>query len=239
MVLLMVSFTSSAKEPVTLRIAVAANFAYVIEQLLPVITPTATYDVDISVGSSGTLYAQILHGAPYDIFLSADSKRPQMLVRQGFADNAVTYAMGRLVIVTSDNRTLPLNILQQPQKRELLAIANPRLAPYGSAAKEVLQQINAWDKWRDKMVMGNNVLQTYQYVDSGNASIGLVAWSLALQAKKPYMLVPEAHHQPIKQQMVVLAQSAHRQQAERFSQALLSVKIQNKLPEYGYGKGAQ
>src|SRR5688572_6192465 len=169
------------------------------------------HTVLISAGSTGNHYAQIRNGAPFEAFFSADAERPTLLEQQGVAvvGSRFLYAVGRLVLwsprpsfVDADGRLLENGSFR------FLAIANPDLAPYGAAAREVLTARNLWSLLQPKLVQGQDIGQTYSFVYTGNAELGFVAYS---QLKKPgvevagsYWLVPENLHRPIAQEAVLL-----------------------------------
>ncbi|MEA3412618.1 MAG: molybdate ABC transporter substrate-binding protein [Pseudomonadota bacterium] len=199
----------------TLRVAVASNFRTAIEVLADQFRRETGYKVDLVFGSTGKHYAQILNGAPFDVFFAADTERPRLLVEQGAAlpDTRSTYALGRLVLwspipgyVDRDGAVLGKGDFRH------LAIANPKLAPYGRAAEEVLRRGGHWEALRNRMVRGENISQTFQYVGSGNAELGFVAYSQVKRRDGPVSGscwdVPESSYSPIEQQVVLLRESA-------------------------------
>ena len=146
----------------SINVAVAANFAAPLQKLLPEFEAASGIKVRVSVGSSGALFAQIQHGAPYDLFLSADSKRPQALVASGRVTvSAVqTYAVGHLALVGN------INGLSDPQLMAAgnrVAIAEPDIAPYGRAAKQLLEQAGLWEQLAPRLIRGTNIQQTLQF----------------------------------------------------------------------------
>lgn len=157
----------------TLRVAVAAGFAPAARELAADFTDQTGVDVDISVGSSGALYAQIVVGAPFDVFVAADPSYTQQLMDIGRAAKAAPYARGALVMWTPSPVSDPLVALAEMR---VIAIANPDLAPYGRAARQALQALDLWDP--DRVVMGQNVGQALSLAVTGNAPGGLVAASL-------------------------------------------------------------
>lgn len=178
-------------------VAVAANFLAPAEVLAAHYTADTGHQIDLASGSTGQHYAQILHGAPYDLFLSADAERPELLEAQGLASDRVTYALGRLALVGTESlQTLP--------EARFIAIANPDLAPYGRAAREVLQTVGLWDSLEPRIVQGQNVGQAFGMVASGNAQAGLVALSQAQGLDAPFWPVPSDLHAPIRQDAVLL-----------------------------------
>ncbi len=194
-----------------LMIAVASNFTGTINEIIRQFEAQSEHSIRLSFGSSGQIFAQIVNGAPYDMFFSADQEKPLELEnRQLIAENSrFTYALGRLVLWS---RSADINLdegdILKRGAFNRLAMANPRLAPYGQAAEETLQALDALDGSQNKRVYGQNITQAFQFVESGNADIGFVALS-QLQASGfitagSVWLVPEDHHAPIRQDAVIL-----------------------------------
>jgi molybdate transport system substrate-binding protein len=194
-------------------VAVAANFQPVLERLAEQYEKDTGHRLRISSGSTGKLYAQIVNGAPYDVLLAADRARPTRLGQQGLgiAESQFTYVIGRLALIgATDERLLDdaAATLAQGSVRAI-AIANPALAPYGKAAREVLDALGVADHLRDRIVMGENVGQAYTLVATGNADLGLVALSLAMSAGADrYLPVSGDLHAPIRQDAILLAHGA-------------------------------
>ena len=211
--ILLLSFTPLMAGEI--RIAVASNFGPAIEQLSNRFEQQTGHQVKISLGSTGKHYAQIKNGAPFDAFFAADSLRPELLEQQAIAlpGSRFTYAQGKLVLWSPqqglvDNEGL---ILRQGDF-SFVALANPRLAPYGKAAQQVLMQRGLWDSLSKKMVRGENIGQAYQFVKTGNAQLGFVALSQiqTTDGRLPgsYWIVPQQYYSPIYQQAVLLRESA-------------------------------
>lgn len=239
-------FTSVSANAQDVSVATASNFSSTMAALIDEFEATQPYQVKVSYGSSGKLYAQIKHGAPYDLFFSADQVLPKELARSGFAatSDSYTYAIGQLVLWSTDP-----NMVDSKASRLLageyqhLAIANPRFAPYGRAALEVLDGLGLTDKSRAKWVTGENVAQTYQYVHSGNAEMGFIALAqLRTQAafgslgafSGSYWQVPNSLYQPIRQDVVILKRASGSSGAKKFYNFVrsdLGVKI---IEQYGY-----
>ena len=197
-----------------LRIAVASNFAPVLEQLAAEFKKSSGHTVVVSAGATGKLYTQITSGAPFDLFFSADSDKPEQLIREhkAVAGTQYTYALGRLVLWST---TIKLGdnaqaILMAGSFRHL-AIASPSLAPYGAAAQQVLEKLQLWQSLQVKLVQGENIAQTLQFIESGNAELGFIAkaqW-LAFPAEQrgtPWQ-VPAELYRPITQDAVILKDS--------------------------------
>ncbi len=222
----------------TLNVAVASNFASAAEAIKKAFEEGTEHKIRLIRGSSGKHYAQIRNGAPFDVFLSADQQRPQRLVDEGrgIRDSRKTYAHGQLALWSSnDQLILGENYLLNTESYTRIAIANPRLAPYGQAAIELLTALKLNDSLGDKLVTGENVAQTFQFVFSGNADAGLVAYSQVLSSvvggHGAHWLVPGCYYQAIKQDMVLLTESSA---SREFAEFMLSDNVSNILPDYGY-----
>lgn len=229
---LMLSSPSHARtqEAAPLRIAVAANFRAPAEQLAREFQQQSGVSSRIITASTGILATQLRRGAPFDLLLAADQQRPQALASDGFSlGEARCYARGSLVLLGADT----LNGLHL-KKQQRIAIANPRSAPYGQAAQQVLlrlipekQQANM-DR---QIVSGNNVQQAYQFYSSGAASLALVARSLSDGQGVP---IPQDWHSPIRQFAIVSASSQQVAVAEQFLKFLLSPQATTTLQRFGY-----
>lgn len=222
------------------RVAVATNFAATLAALVERFEQMSEHTVLVSGGSTGSHYAQIRNGAPFDAFFSADTERPRLLEEQGVAvaGSRFRYAVGRLALwsprpgfVDGDGR-----VLESGQFR-FLAIANPMLAPYGAAAREALMARGAWTALQSKLVRGQDIGQTYSFVHTGNAELGFVAYA---QIVKPsggaiagsYWLVPETLHRPIEQEAVLLRDVPAAREFMSFVQGSAAREI---IRRYGYG----
>lgn len=221
-----------------LLVAVASNFREPAKEIATRYEQRSSQQLILIFGSTGKHYAQIKHGAPFDIFFAADARRPKLLEEEGvaIAGSRLTYARGRLVLwspregfVNKQGR-----ILETGQFRRL-AIANPKLAPYGRAAQEVLQAKGLWSVLRQRMVRGENIGQTYQFVKSGNADLGFVAYSQIKQSNQTisgsYWLIPQALYQPIDQQVILLRDSPA---IREFIAYLRGQEAQTIIRAYGY-----
>lgn len=192
-----------------LRIAVASNFANTAQSLASQFEASRDTRLVLSFGSTGKHYAQIRNGAPFDAFLAADASRPSLLEKEGLAvaGTRFTYAIGRLVLWSANPGTVDTDaaVLRTNSFRHL-AIANPRLAPYGMAAEQALRALKLWDALSDRIVRGENIGQTLHFVASGNAEIGLVALSqvVAMNRTNEWWVVPPDLHEPIEQQAVIV-----------------------------------
>jgi molybdate transport system substrate-binding protein len=222
----------------TLNVAVASNFVAAMQRIKEAFEGNSEHEVRLIRGSSGKHYAQISNGAPFDIFLSADQLRPRRLVEEGLAreSDLSTYAHGQLALWSRANDLqLDREYLLNTNNYDMIAIANPRLAPYGQAATEVFSSLGLKPLVSEKLVMGENIAQAFQFVFSGNADLGLVAYSQAmspnLRGKGSVWLVPSELHEPIKQDMVILSDSTA---AEEFSAFMKSDTVRDILLTSGY-----
>ena len=198
----------------TIRVATASNFMTVMPKLAATFERNTGIEVSLIPGSSGKHYAQIVNGAPFDAFFSADVRRPLELEREGriVPGSRFTYALGRLVLWSPDDSLVDgsARVLEGDSFRRL-AIANPRLAPYGEAAREILRSLELWDRLQDRLVRGENVAQAFQFVHSGNAELGFVALSqLTGRDRGSRWLVPVERYTPIEQQAVLLREGPAR-----------------------------
>ncbi len=232
----------------TVSVAAAANLIYALEALHAEFRqqePDTT--VNVTMGASGSLVAQIKNGAPFDVFLSADLDYPQALIQAGHADarHLVPFATGKLVLWTL-RADLPFNDLATavaaPGIRHL-AIANPATAPYGRAAREILQQLGAWDAVQPRLVTGENISQTAQFVETGNADLGFVALSLVrspkLKEKGRWLEVPALPANPLTQGAILTSRGTANPAAQRYLVFLRSPAARKILTEFGYAVPAE
>jgi len=224
-----------------LRIAVAANFTPVLEVLLKDFTSQTGINTQVISGASGAMFLQIKYGAPFDIFLSADSRRPKELELAGYAvkNSRKTYAIGQLALYSpsSDSNTNALERLKNPPAR--FAIANPDSAPYGKAAKETLIHLGLWQVYQPRLVKGINIGQTFTQLRSKAVASGIVANSQLMINNLSGIIIPSSYHQAIEQQLIILSTSEQQVAAEQLSYFLLSPESQNKITSYGYAQRKQ
>jgi molybdate transport system substrate-binding protein len=236
----LVSTSSFADENLT--IAVASNFQVTAKEIAAEFTAATQIPARISAGSTGKLYAQIINGAPFDVFLSADTARPKLLEENGVAvkGSRATYATGTLVLWSADsalqNKDCLVSLKSGSYRR--LALANPLTAPYGHAAKEFLQAVGVFDEVESRIVYGENISQTLQFVVTGNATLGLIALSqvaggLPVDASCSWK-VPSTMHTAIDQQAVLLARSDSAEAARRFMNFLQTPQVAAILERRGY-----
>ena len=224
----------AARHASTLTVAAAADLNFALDDLASTYrTAHAGVDLRIAYGSSGNFYTQILNHAPFDVFLSADIDYARRLARS--PDGVFTYAIGRIVVwVPAGSPLDPATALRSPDLRRL-AIANPAHAPYGRAAEAALRSMGIYETLRPKLVLGENIAQTFQFVESGAADAGIVALSLALAPKVRgrgrYWEVPQDSYPKLEQGGVIVNDS---QFARDFRDLLLSEAGARALGQYGF-----
>ena len=232
---IMVTWIISLSSPATeVHVAVAANFTKPMEQLKQEFEKISKHTVIISSGSSGQLYSQIKNGAPYEVLLSADRERPEKLVTEGeaVADSLFTYAIGKLVLWSRQAHLVDTEgkILSTGQFQHL-AMANPKTAPYGTAAKQAMKKLGVWEALQSKIVQGENITQTYQFVVTGSAELGFIALS-QYPGSGSYWQVPQEWYAPIEQGAVLLKKGKKNNAAKAFMvflQEPIAVAIIKKL----------
>ena len=243
--LIVLGITASPARSADALIAVATNFAEPMEVLEADFERRSSHTIAIAPGSTGKLYGQIIQGAPFDVLLAADRDRPERLEAEGYAvsGSRFTYAIGRLTLWSADPTLIPadgLTVLQSGAFRSL-AIANPDLAPYGSAALETLAMHGLVDALSDKLVRGQNAGQAFALIATGNAALGLVALSSVLSARNTIKGsrwdVPATDHMPIAQDAVLLARAADNPAARDFMDYLRSTHAREIIGRFGYGFG--
>ena len=220
-----------------IRVATAANFYPVLIKIKKLFEEETSHSITIIRGSTGKLYAQIIRGAPFDVFLSADSARAEKLVKQGNSldGKSYVYAVGQLVVWHPDatnSQVIREKLFSGDFNK--LAIANPKIAPYGKASIEALKTLEIYEEVKDKLVFGENISQTLQFVDSGAADIGFVARAHVYDSM--HWEVDTYLHKPIIQKMILLKQTKDPQIAEAFIQFMQSDKIKKLIEANGYAK---
>ena len=232
-----------------ITVAAAADMNAVLPELAARYTKQTGQTVKLSFGSSGNLTNQIRNGAPFDVFFSADEEYPKQLVADGLAlkDSLYRYAVGRLMLWVPSTSTLDLpklgmQALLDPSVKKI-AIANPQHAPYGRAAEAALKHFGIYDQVAAKFVLGENVAQAAQFVESGNAQAGLIALSHALapamKDKGRYWTVPLDSYPTLNQAAVVLSQSKRQDAARKFFEFVRSQEATSLLEAYGFSLPAE
>lgn len=223
------------------HVAVAANFTAPMQKLAQQFEQDSGHKVTLSFGSTGKFYAQIKNGAPFDVLLAADDATPAKLAKEGLAiaDSRFTYAIGKLVLWSASSTLIDDKgeVLKQGGFTHL-AIANPRLAPYGAAAIESLKALGLLETLQPKFVQGENIAQTFQFVVSGNAALGLVAMSQVYEDGKlksgSAWVVPARLHAPIRQDAILLEKGKANPAAAALLRFLKSESAKQLIRAYGY-----
>ena len=239
--LLIITLTPTKTQAEQTNIAVAANFALPMKAIIEAFEKTSGHEVRLITGSSGKLFAQIQHQAPFDAFFSADAIKPAALIEANtaVAESEFTYAIGALVLWRSEAPKNNANILGDLKNGDYrkLAIANPRVAPYGVAAMEVLTHLGLSAVATPKLVKGENIAQTYQFVASGNAQLGFIAQSQVIkngQLPAGSWAVPAALHQPIRQHAVLLTRGQSNTAARALLTFMRTQAATDIIHRYGY-----
>lgn len=240
LMLLMFAFVACKSTNEKLTIATAANMQYTVDELIAEFYSETGIACQTVVSSSGKLTAQIVEGAPFDIFISADTKYPDEIYKKGYATSAPKiYAYGKLILWTLHNDIHPsINLLTTNQIKHI-ASPNPITAPYGMAAKEVLQYYKITDLVTPKLVYGESVAQTNQFITSKVAALGFTAKSVVLsphlKEKGTYIEIDEAAYSPIAQSAIIIKNKGKdSSNSEKFFNFLFSKKAKEILKKHGY-----
>lgn len=237
LVLLALIATSASADDEPLTVAVSSNFAIAFGEVAARFTEATGIRVRVVPGSTGKLYAQVVNGAPFDVYLAADSDRPARLEESGHAvaGSRFTYARGRLVLwsLYFDD------CLEALRAGGRIALANPETAPYGRAGREYLQSAGYWDDVSERIVYGENVMQAMQFAAAGGAAVGIVAQSVVGGPHTPEgkcrWPLPEESHAPVEQQAVLLARAKDDARAVRLIEFLRSDAAHEIVIQHGYG----
>jgi len=238
-----VSFQPSHASEKSLTVAAASDLHYAFKELITMFEKNTGRSVKLSLGSSGNFFAQIQNGAPFDVYFSADIGFPKKLVESGHAlpDTLYQYARGRIVLWVPKSSKLEvskgMDVLLDPSIKKI-AIANPKHAPYGRAAVSAMQHAKLYERVKDKIVLGENVSQAAQFVESGTVDVGIIALSLAkapsMQAAGMFWLVPADAHPPIDQGAVVIKTSANQEDAKAFLDFIRTPPARQVMRSYGF-----
>ena len=238
-----------AKEPCgVITVAAASDLTYAAGEIVSDFEKETGCEVHLIMGSSGNFLTQIENGAPFDLFFSADVAYPKKLEGEGLAAPGSTYiyAIGKIVLWTRKDSSVDLSKglegLRDPSVRKI-SIANPEHAPYGRAAEEALRRSGVYDAVKDKLVLGENISQAAQFVESGNADEGIVALSLAaspaMKEEGRYEAIPENLYTPIEQSAVVLRAASHPKAARQFLDYIKMPATAALLERYGFALPAR
>ena len=220
------------------HVAVASNFLSPLKKIARSYKQDTGNRLILISGSTGKLYAQVRNGAPFDVLLAADDKRPELLEKEGVGIKRTrfTYAVGTLVLWSPDPVDVRESLIKM--KNGKLAIANPKTAPYGKAAQQVLERMGLWKKMRPFLVQGENIAQTLQFVATGNAKLGFVASSQLedpkLELKGSQWQVPFDQYEPILQQAVLLKPGLSNSFAQQFLEFMRGSTAKKIMRSYGY-----
>ena len=224
------------------KVAVASNFLGPLKEIAARFEKASGHRAIVISGSTGKLYAQIKNGAPFDLFLAADSRHPALLEKEGFgvSGSVRAYAIGRLTLWSPDPEKIngdAVKILQE-QNFQHLAIANPKSAPYGRAALQTLVKLGMWDQLQGRIVQGENIGQTFQFVATGNAELGFVALSQVLDPQNKMQGrrwdVPAEFHDSITQDLVLLKHGESNSAAVALIRFIQTDSVRKLIEEYGY-----
>jgi molybdate transport system substrate-binding protein len=238
------TFAQQSKPDSELLIAAAADLNPALKDIAQQFEKKTGIHIKLSFGASGALTQQIQNGAPFDVFFSADMDFPRQLVQQGHADSSslYKYALGKIVLwVPVDS---PLDVERQKMNALLdssvqkIAMANPQHAPYGRAAVEALRHADLYDRLASHFVMGENVSQAAQFVESGNAQAGFVALAHALSPavkdKGKFWIIPADYYSPLEQGVVLVSKSPHKTEAQSFMEFFKTKEVSDTLQKYGF-----
>mgnify|MGYP001473559841 CR=1 FL=1 len=242
--LISTGWTQTTKSPADLNVAAAADLSSALQEISDRFEKTTGVKVRLSFGASGALTQQIENGAPFDLFFSADMDFPRQLIKAGYAEDSslYQYAVGKLVLWVPENSPLDvehlgMKVLLDPSVQKI-SIANPQHAPYGRAAVEALKHSGLYDRLSSHFVIGENISQAAQFVESGNAQAGFVALAHAIapamRGKGKYWEVPADYYPPLAQGLVIVSHSRHEKEAEQFLQYIKTKEAADVLQRYGF-----
>lgn len=221
-------------------VAVAANFVPPFREIAIAFETATGHTLRVASGSTGNFYSQIKNGAPFDVFVSADTERPKLLEEEGLGvkGSRFTYAIGRLVLWSPDPALVKEDSTLSSERFKHLAIANPKTAPYGAAAMQTMQKLGVWDNLQPRIVTGENLGQTMGFIESGNAELGFVALSQVLdpklKGKGARWDVPTELHAPIKQDMILLTKGKDNPAARVLMEFMGGPQAKTVIGRYGY-----
>jgi molybdate transport system substrate-binding protein len=227
-----------------INVAAAADLSAALQEVATNYEKHTGVVVKLSFGASGALTQQIQNGAPFDAFFSADMDYPRQLIAAGQADSATLYryAVGKLVLWVPTDSPLDvehkgIDVLLDPSVKKI-SIGNPQHAPYGRAAVAALKHYGLYEKVTDRLVLGENISQAAQFVESGNAQVGFVALAHAIapsmQGKGKYWMVPANTYPPLDQGVVLISRSQHKQDAASFLEYVKTAEVSALLRRYGF-----
>ncbi len=241
LLLVFLGLASPAASAEKITIAAAADLKFAMDEIITGFKKSQPgQEVEVIYGSSGKFHTQIQQGAPYDLFFSADIAYPRELARNGLAASEVKpYAVGRIVLWSNSMDAAKMTMESLNDSKIIrIAIANPKHAPYGKRAEEALKASGLWDKLQPKLVFGENIAQTTQFVQTGNAQVGIIALALALNpelAKKGgYYLIPDKLHKPLEQGYVITKRAEGSALAKKFADYMATKPARAVMTKYGF-----
>lgn len=222
------------------HIAVAANFSDAAKEIGAAFAKASGHHITFSFGATGQLFTQISQGAPFDAFLAADDVTPAKAIdgRLAVQGSRFTYATGKIVLFSTNSELVKGEATLRAAMFRRIAIANPDMAPYGMAALQTMQALGVYDQLKPRIVQGNSIAQTYQFIATGNAELGFVALSQVASSREgSHWLVPASLYAPIAQDAVLLKRGAANEAAQAFLTFLKGSEARQVIARYGYGAG--
>jgi molybdate transport system substrate-binding protein len=233
----------SAVHAAEVTVAAASDLNFAIKELIVEYEKQTGHHVKLSLGSSGNFYAQLQQGAPFDLYFSADIGYPKKLEEAGLTvpGSLYRYAVGRVVLWAPKSSPLDvskgLTVLREPTIRKI-AIANPKHAPYGRAAVAAMEHGQVYAEVKDRLVLGENISQAAQFIESGACDVGIIALSLAMapamKSAGTYWEIPADHHSPLEQGAVIMKQSKNQDVARQFLEFMRGARGQEIMTRYGF-----
>jgi molybdate transport system substrate-binding protein len=241
---LLLLFGAACAHAGAVTVAVAANFSAAMQRLTPLFERDSGHRLTVSLGSTGQLYAQIVNGAPFDVFLAADADHSPLLIKDGFgvAGSNFVYARGALALWSSDAGYVDdAGAVLRSGTFKKIALANPKTAPYGQAAVAAVRALGLYPSLQPRFVLGESIGQTYQFIASGNVRLGFVAlaqvYALPAERRGSFWIVPARLYPPIDQQALLLRRAQHNDAARAFLAFLQSPQAVAIMRELGYAAG--
>ena len=239
---LLLLLAAACSEAAEVQVAVAANFTAPMKEIAAGFEKSTGHQAQLSFGATGQFYSQIHNGAPFEVLVSADSNTPAKLVKEesAVAGSQFTYAVGQLVLWSSNPQLIGgSDLVLKESKFSHLAIANPKTAPYGTAAMQAMEKLGVSDSLKDKIVQSENIAQCYQFVSTGNAELGFVAKSQVFLDGKltagSAWEVPASLYSPLNQDAVLLTPGKDSEAARALIAYLKSPQARAVITRYGYG----
>jgi len=234
--LLSVALCGGQSDAAQTNVAVAANFTDAAKEIAAAFKQKTGHEAVLSFGASGAFYTQITQDAPFQIMLSADTERPKKLVDDGLAVAAsrFTYAIGKLVLWSKSSDAVRGEATLKNATFAKLSICNPVAAPYGAAAVEAMKSLKLYDALQPKLVVGADITQAFQFVDTGNAELGFVAASQLIKREGSRWVVPQDLYEPIRQDAVLLKKGIGNEAATAFMTFLKGPEAHAIIEKYGY-----